>query len=157
MDGKNSIYYEKYLKYKNKYLALKNKIGGNGNIHNRPCNTSIGYNQFYYNIFNLTKQALTNKDYRYRYWTGHLENYPNGCNLWVYREDVHDRNFANHLDIYVTNYYNSTISFGFTARKDGQPKFANYTTPNIDTRYGEQYIANILSEHIDGFFHNIWG
>ena len=51
MDGKNSIYYEKYLKYKNKYLALKNKIGGNGNIHNRPCNTSIGYNQFYYNIY----------------------------------------------------------------------------------------------------------
>ncbi len=162
MDGKNSIYYEKYLKYKNKYLALKNKIGGNG--HNRPCDTSNPYNQFYYNIFNHVKKYLGQRDPRYRFWTGHLLNHPTGCNLWVYREDFHNSQYPNHLDIYVVNMntQSNIIEFGITAKVGGHPRFDSVKfqfIPNVPlgTPGSEEYLAQELTTKIDEMVHFIWG
>ena len=48
-------YYKKYLKYKNKYINLKNQIGG---VHSIPCTSGIAFHNRVGTCWNVSLHML---------------------------------------------------------------------------------------------------
>ena len=93
-------YYEKYLKYKFKYLELKKQMGGV-----EQCDTKDSFVQSLYNVYSILLRNLKDRDSDIDGRKGRLVG-SKSCNLWLWKHS-HNNNYhgnrgdpVNHIDIY---------------------------------------------------------
>ncbi len=144
-----SIYYGKYLKYKKKYLELKNQIGGV-----KKCDTNYGINQSLYNVYGKILELLmssTNAANENDYdGTRGALNHSNSCNLWVWKKS-HNHGYTghigdpvNHIDIFWDE---NNEKMGYRIKKNSAHVGGNQYFTISEYKNDNQY-ANLLYPEI---------
>jgi len=151
-------YQQKYLKYKKKYLELKNHLGGVVD-----CDLSNRNTQEIYNLWGLVIGKLQMKDENYRGTRKRLERHKHDsrqCNLWIWNNniansrDIQDRN---HIDVYMTRFNHITdFIIGITVKIDSIHFYEERNYISINSQFiipdyfnPLDYIADYIATKLD--------
>lgn len=165
MSLEQDIYYQKYLKYKEKYLRLKKQFGGV-----TDCNTNFEDNSMFYNIYGNTVEILKNIDNDYSGTRGTTDSRPNNCNLWIWnKRNPSTRKYRNHLDLYYLNIdkvdgstYNDidniiSVEFGISAKTNGITTGQLYSFDVAFQGRRQRDIASEIAQQLEHAYRNIFG
>jgi hypothetical protein len=131
-------YYNKYLKYKKKYLNLKKMLGG------RPCNADLGKNMI---VMRDNIERILNRDYPRTYqWISHRLAEGHSCNIFWLKIGLSDTirgdgHIKNHVDMFVD--VGGANKIGLVGTK-GDRKIVEISVSLDDPDMAANYIHNCL-------------